>query len=91
MRAALAERITHCFHASGRTYGSPRITLDLWAEGCQVSQNTVAKVITELGLQGRKPPASAQEPDPPGQTQNARDLVLRHFDAITPTCCGEAT
>ncbi|MEU2718801.1 IS3 family transposase [Streptomyces sp. NPDC007205] len=55
-RAALAERITHFFNASGRTYGSPRITLDLWAEGWQVSQNTVAEIMAALGLQGRKPP-----------------------------------
>ncbi|MGW1530431.1 hypothetical protein [Streptomyces sp. NPDC002159] len=33
----MTERITHFFNASGRTYGSPRITLDLWAEGWQVS------------------------------------------------------
>ncbi|WP_408995959.1 hypothetical protein [Streptomyces caniscabiei] len=30
------------FDRSGRTYGSPRITLDLWEEGWQVSQNTAA-------------------------------------------------
>ena len=30
-RAALTERIEHFFTASGGTYGSPRITLDLWA------------------------------------------------------------
>jgi hypothetical protein len=53
-RAALAERITHFFNASGRDYDSPRITLDLWAEGWQVSQNTVAQIMAELGLQGRR-------------------------------------
>ncbi|WP_414170613.1 hypothetical protein ACMATS_38190 (plasmid) [Streptoverticillium reticulum] len=31
-RAALAERITRFFNAWGRTYDSPRITLDPWAE-----------------------------------------------------------
>ncbi|MGW1617500.1 IS3 family transposase, partial [Streptomyces sp. NPDC002285] len=49
-RAALGERITHFFNLSGRAYGSPRITLDLWAEGWQVSQNTVAEIMAELGL-----------------------------------------
>ena len=36
-RAELAERIRHLFDRSGRTCGSPRITLDLWEEGWQVS------------------------------------------------------
>ncbi|WP_408995434.1 IS3 family transposase [Streptomyces caniscabiei] len=38
----MAERIRCFFDRSGRTYGSPRITLDLWEEGWQVSQNTAA-------------------------------------------------
>ncbi len=32
-RAELAQRIRQLFDASGGTYGSPRVTLDLWAEG----------------------------------------------------------
>lgn len=32
-RAALAERICCFFNGYGKTYGSPRITLDLWEEG----------------------------------------------------------
>ena len=42
-RAALEERIIYFFRRSGDTYGSPRITLDLWAEGWQVSVNTVPR------------------------------------------------
>ncbi|MEU5431714.1 IS3 family transposase [Streptomyces olivoreticuli] len=83
-RAALAERITHFFNASGRTYGSPRITLDLWAEGWQVSQNTVAEIMAELGLQGRKPPRRRRNLTRQGKRKAARDLVLRRFDAIAP-------
>ncbi|MEU2248143.1 IS3 family transposase [Streptomyces sp. NPDC019224] len=48
----MEERIIHFFTGSGGTYGSPRITLDLWAEGWQVSVNTVAEIMAELGLQG---------------------------------------
>ncbi|MEV0117642.1 IS3 family transposase [Streptomyces sp. NPDC050844] len=36
----LAERIRYLFDCSGRTYGSPRITLDLREEDWQVSQNS---------------------------------------------------
>ena len=64
----LEERITYFFRESGGTYGSPRITLDLWAEAWQVSVNTVAEVMAELGLQGRKPPRDAVA-DPPGQAE----------------------
>ncbi|MGA5135275.1 IS3 family transposase [Streptomyces olivoreticuli] len=83
-RAALAKRVTHFFNASGRTYGSPRITLDLWAEGWQVSVNTVAQLMAELGLQGRRPPRRRRNLTRPGKRQAARDLVLRRFDAIAP-------
>ncbi|WP_169317249.1 IS3 family transposase [Actinacidiphila oryziradicis] len=67
-RAKLEERIVHFFTASGQTYGSPRITLDLWAEGWQVSVNTVAEVevMADLGLQGRKPPRRRRSTDPAG-------------------------
>ncbi|MFC5675739.1 IS3 family transposase, partial [Streptomyces incanus] len=51
-RARLEERIIHFFTESGGTYGSPRITLDLWAENWKVSVNTVAEIMAELGLQG---------------------------------------
>ncbi|WP_326586224.1 transposase [Streptomyces sp. NBC_01294] len=52
----MREAIRHFFTASGNTYGSLRITLDLWAEGRQVSENTVAKNVAALSLQGGKPP-----------------------------------
>ena len=66
-RAVLAERIRYFSDCSGRTYGSPRITLDLWEEGWQVSQNTVAEIMAELGLQGRKPPRRRRSLTRPGK------------------------
>ncbi|MFF3062558.1 IS3 family transposase [Streptomyces sp. NPDC057909] len=74
-RAALIERIEHFFTASGRTYGSPRITLDLWAEGWQVSVNTVAEIMAELGLQGRKPPRRRKHLTRQSKRKAAHDLV----------------
>ncbi|WP_159426039.1 IS3 family transposase [Streptomyces noursei] len=82
-RAALIERIKHFFAASGGTYGSPRITLDLWAEGWQVSVNTVAEIMTEQGWYGR-PPKKRRSLTRLGKRKAARDLVGRHFDAIAP-------
>jgi putative transposase len=82
-RVALTERIRHFFDASGGTYGSPRITPDLWAGGWKVSVNTVAEIMAELGLYGREPknrrPLTRQ-----GKRPAARDLVWRHFDAVAP-------
>ncbi|MFD8707236.1 IS3 family transposase [Kitasatospora sp. NPDC059648] len=83
-RAELAERMRYFFAASGNTYGSPRITLDLWAEGWQVSENTVAKIMAESGLQGRKPPQRRRSLTRQGKRKTARDLVHRHFDAVSP-------
>ncbi|MDC2952732.1 IS3 family transposase [Streptomyces heilongjiangensis] len=83
-RTALAERIRYFFDRSGRTYGSPRITLDLWEEGWQVSQNTVAEIMAELGLQGRTPPRRRRSLTRPGKRKAAPDLVRRKFDAIAP-------
>ena len=82
-RAMLAERIMHFFTESGGTYGSPRITLDLWAEGWQVSVNTVAEIMAELGLQGRKP-TRRRSLTRQGKRKAARDLVWRRFDAVAP-------
>ncbi|WP_380531884.1 IS3 family transposase [Streptacidiphilus cavernicola] len=83
-RAALEERVTHFFRESGDTYGSPRITLDLWAEGWQVSVNTVAEIMADLGLQGRRPPRRRHSLTRQGRRRAAPDLVHRGFDAIGP-------
>ncbi|MET8403631.1 IS3 family transposase [Streptomyces sp900116325] len=82
--ALLEERITHFFRASGDTYGSPRITLDLWAEGWQVSVNTVADIMADLGLQGRRPPRRRRSLTRQGKRRAAPDLVHRRFDAVAP-------
>ncbi|MEV6675181.1 IS3 family transposase, partial [Streptomyces sp. NPDC051162] len=80
-RARLEERIIHFFTASGGTYGSPRITQDLWAENWQVSVNTVAEIMAELGPQGRKPPRR-RSLTRQGKRKAAPDLVHRRFDAV---------
>ncbi|MDH6127542.1 DDE-type integrase/transposase/recombinase [Kitasatospora sp. GP82] len=83
-RVRLEERITYFSRRSGDTYGSPRITLDLWAEGWKVSVNTVAAIMADLGLQGRRPPRRRRSLTRQGKRKAASDFVHRHFDAVSP-------
>ncbi|WP_225102066.1 IS3 family transposase [Streptomyces sp. CoH27] len=53
-RGKLADAIPHIFDASGGTYGLPKVWIMLVRQGWRVSVNTVAKLMTELGLAGRK-------------------------------------
>ncbi len=91
-RTVLAMRIRELFDASGKTYGSPRITLDLRAEGWQVSVNTVARLMADLGLAGRIT-RRRHGLTRPGRRPAARDLVRRCFDAVAPDVlwCGDMT
>jgi transposase InsO family protein len=91
-RAELADRIRELFDASGGTYGSPRIALDLWAEGWRVSVNTVAKLMASLGLAGRTP-KRRRSLTKPGKRPVAPDRVRRQFTAVAPNVlwCGDLT
>ena len=91
-QAELAGKIREFFDASGGTYGSPRITQDLWAAGYQVSENTVAKLMTQLGLAGRKP-RRRRSLTKPGKRPVAPDLVRRKFTASAANVlwCGDLT
>lgn len=91
-KAELCERVKALFTASGSTYGSPRVHQDLVAEGWTVSVNTVAAVMAELGLSGRKPP-KRRSSTRQGKRPVARDLVRRNFDAVAPDVlwCGDMT
>ena len=54
-RAELDAKIMSFHRASGGTYGSPRITTDLHETGEQVSRNTVAARMADLGIVGVSP------------------------------------
>ena len=49
-RAELVRQIRQAHQASRRTYGSPRITMELKSQAIAVSQNTVAKYMREEGV-----------------------------------------
>lgn len=55
----------------------------MWAEGWQVSVNTVAEIMAEQGWYGREPKKRRLLPRP-GKRKAARDLVGGHFDAVAP-------
>jgi transposase InsO family protein len=88
----LADAIRKIFDDSGGTYGSPRVTLDLWAAGWRVGVNTVAKLMAELGLAGRKP-KRRRTLTRQGKRPAAPDRVGRKFTASAPNVlwCGDLT
>jgi transposase InsO family protein len=91
-RAELADAIRAIFDDSGDTYGSPRVTQDLWAAGWQVGENTVAKLMASLGLAGRKP-KRRRNLTRQGKRPAAPDRVGRTFSAAAPNVlwCGDLT
>jgi putative transposase len=90
-REQLAVKIKQLFAAHKGRYGSPRITADLGEEGWSVSVNTVAQIMTELGLRARPPRRHTTRP---GRGRwRAPDLVRRDFtaEAINRTWFGDGT
>jgi len=80
-REQLKVAIGRLFAKHRGTYGSPRITADLRDEGWTVSENTVAALMREQGLQAR-PPRRRRHTTRPGRGRwRAPDLVGRRFAA----------
>ncbi|MEU4603460.1 IS3 family transposase [Kribbella sp. NPDC023972] len=76
-REQLKIAIRRWFATHHGTHGSPRITADLRDEGWRVSQNTVAALMRELGLQARR-----KQTTRPGRGKwRAPDLIRRDFPA----------
>ena len=80
-REQLKVAIRRLFAKHRGTYGSPRIAADLRAEGWRVSENTVAKVMAELGLQARRRRRRKQTTRQGRGKWRAPDLIKRDFAA----------
>ena len=81
--AALGERIERIHRDSRGTYGAPRITAQLRAEGVRVGNKRVGRLMRKAGLQGcyrrrrKKPRTTIRDP----RAVPAPDLIERQFSA----------
>jgi putative transposase len=82
-RARLAAAVRQVFDDSGGTYGSPRIGDELRDQGWQVSDNTIAVLMAELGLVARIK-RRRRGLTRSGKRPAAPDLVKRAFTAPAP-------
>ena len=82
-RAQLKVEIARLFAQHRGTYGSPRITGDLRAAGWRVSENTVAALMRELGLQAQPKPRRRQTTRQGRGRWRAPDLINRDSPAST--------
>lgn len=83
-RKILKQKISHFFHESFGTYGSPRIYDDLIEAGYVVSQTTVARLMREMGLKADLPEKYVVTTDSDHDYRIYPNLLKRNFEAEAP-------
>jgi putative transposase len=76
--------IMDIFEISHESYGSPRITEELRAQGWTVSQNRVAKMMRGAGIQARKPRRFIATTDSKHNYPVAPNVLEQEFEATRP-------
>lgn len=79
-REQMKVAIRRLFAKHRGTYGSPRIAADLRGEGWRVSENTVAVLMREIGLQARRKRRRKQTTRQGRGRWRAPDLIGRDFN-----------
>ena len=82
--ARLRVEIAASHSASRRTYGSPRILRDLREEGHRISRKRVARLMRELGLEGRRKRRFRATTDSQHRFPVAPNVLMRDFDVDAP-------
>jgi len=82
--ARLRVEIAASHSASRRTYGSPRILRDLREDGHRVSRKRVARLMRELGLEGRRKRRFRATTDSQHRFPVAPNVLMRDFDVDAP-------
>lgn len=73
------------FESSGKTYGSPRVRLELGSKGIEVGRHRVARLMKEEGLAARKPKKFKVTTNSKHKLNRAPNIVNREFEKIGNT------
>ena len=82
--ARLKVEISASHAASRKTYGSPRILRDLREAGHRVSRKRVARLMRDLGLEGRRKRRFRATTDSRHRFPVAANVLMREFDVEAP-------
>lgn len=81
---ALVIKIKESYHKSRGTYGSPRITKDLWFSGLRCNRKRVARLMRKLGIAARTKKKFKATTNSRHNLEVASNVLNREFRASTP-------